>query len=591
MTTCSALVVSAAFFVFIPRMWVGAEVTLQDESESNSGVARKTGLATTVRLGDLGSILESTAPVFEIRLTNLRTKESMTAQQYAENLGMAEPLFRGAVLTTYARGQWSTDLPSQSLNIHGFDRVRTRADILQEIRLAPTNSDVLYCLGQPMAMSDANRNPVGEINEISGISTRGENRGDNSSFEYYAYTEMPKQQPLYHKTKVSQSVRSMYMSFRYYDVNKKVPARLRRLADLTKEILDAEIERKRIAEGRSAPRELTDLEIAETLESYLRDSGKYRYSLDMSIEDPDLDPIEDFLFNRMEGHCEYFATALALMIRSAKIPARIVSGYKGGIPHTSGGKNSLEVQQRFAHLWVEAWVDREGWTTFDATPMEERAQSIASVTAKKTSIWSDVQSTLSGLWSENVLNMTLDRQEESIYKPIRELAFSVGTFLTQLITSPKSAFQTLWKVLTDRERWFSVGGIIFAVTFVILLGGIVWIGRWVTWMVRVWAAKLIDRRSRPQRRVIEFYDRFVRLMNARGLQRRPTETQSEFADQVASAFSPELRAAGLRDSPGLISRLFYQVRFGDQELSTEDLEQMGQLLDKLELTLSTPHTT
>ena len=65
--------------------------------------------------------------------------------------------------------------------------------------------------------------------------------------------------------------------------------------------------------------------------------------------------------------------------------------------------------------------------------------------AKEPSIWADVQSTLSGLWSENVLNMTLDRQEQSIYKPIRELAYSLSKFVQQLITSPKSALpNTLW---------------------------------------------------------------------------------------------------------------------------------------------------
>lgn len=586
MTTCSALIVSAAFFLFIPRMWVGAEVSFQDDSETNTAITRKTGLATSVRLGDLGPILESTEPVFEIRLTNLQTNQSISAQEYADSLGLAEPLFRGAVLTTYSRGRWTSDLPSHSLQNRIFERLMMKVDVRQEIRLAPTNNDVLYCLGQPISMSDSKSNPVGEINEISGVSSRGERKSESSTFEYEAFTFLPKRHQANYKLRVSAIIRNLYVRYHYLELNLKLAHGLNRLRELTREILEREAQQRQTAEGLDAPRKLTPMEIASALESYLRDSGEYQYSLDLSIVDPNVDPVEDFLFNRKSGHCEYFATALALMLRSANVPTRIVSGYKGGIPHSVSGRSVLEVQQKFAHLWVEAWFEKEGWTTFDATPMEPRALSIASVTAKKTSLWAEMQSTLSGLWSENVLNMTLDRQEESIYKPIRELAYSLSKFAQQLITSPRSAAATLWNLLTDRERWFSVGGVIFALGFVIIVASVIWFGRWFTRWFRAWAATMFDRRNRPHRRVIEFYDRFVRLMQARGFQRRPTQTQWEFADQVASAFSPELRASGLYESPELISRLFYQVRFGDMDLSTADLEKMEDLLVRLELTLS-----
>ena len=66
------------------------------------------------------------------------------------------------------------------------------------------------------------------------------------------------------------------------------------------------------------------------LEIYLRDSGEFGYTLEMNVVDPSLDPVEDFLVNRKEGHCEYFASALALLLRSIDIPARMVNGFKGG---------------------------------------------------------------------------------------------------------------------------------------------------------------------------------------------------------------------------------------------------------------------
>ncbi len=57
-------------------------------------------------------------------------------------------------------------------------------------------------------------------------------------------------------------------------------------------------------------------------------SGRYQYSLAGQHRDTRLDPIEDFLTKHPQGHCEYFATALTLMLRSQGIPARLVVGYK-----------------------------------------------------------------------------------------------------------------------------------------------------------------------------------------------------------------------------------------------------------------------
>ena len=69
---------------------------------------------------------------------------------------------------------------------------------------------------------------------------------------------------------------------------------------------------------------------ARALEAYLRDSGEFSYTLQMDVVDRKLDPVEDFLVNRKEGHCEYFASALALLLRSIDIQSRIVNGFKGG---------------------------------------------------------------------------------------------------------------------------------------------------------------------------------------------------------------------------------------------------------------------
>ena len=93
---------------------------------------------------------------------------------------------------------------------------------------------------------------------------------------------------------------------------------------------------------------------ARKLESFLRDSGQFSYTLQMDVKDRALDPVEDFLVNRKKGHCEYFASALALLLRSVDIPSRVVNGFKGG--DWNELTETMNVRQKHAHSWVEAYI-------------------------------------------------------------------------------------------------------------------------------------------------------------------------------------------------------------------------------------------
>jgi transglutaminase-like putative cysteine protease len=90
----------------------------------------------------------------------------------------------------------------------------------------------------------------------------------------------------------------------------------------------------------------------------------YRYSLRFDRA-RGLDPVVDFLTRHREGHCEYFASALALLGRAAGVSTRVAGGYKVGERHPYGGYHV--VREKNAHAWVEAWVDG-AWRTYDATP-------------------------------------------------------------------------------------------------------------------------------------------------------------------------------------------------------------------------------
>ena len=437
---------------------------------------------------------------------------------------------------------------------------------------------------------DARRQIFGDLNELTDIVTRNDKKKENGAISYSVFSKLPDEQPLHYQQPVRPMIRDAYRRSQYFDRSTRLPNNLKQLRQLSQTIVGDETERIRKAEGRQEARKLTSMEIASALESHLRDSGEYRYSLDLSIDDPAIDPIEDFLFNRKAGHCEYFATALALMLRAEKIPARVVTGYKGGIVNPER-KEWLEVQQRFAHAWVEVWVEDVGWTTFDATPIDERSNSIAAMSAKKGSIWTDMQTTLAGLWSENILNMSLDRQEESIYKPMRELALSLLAWFRELIASPQSAMQSFIELLRNRERWFSVGGGLFALALMLAAFGIYRLYLMLLAKLRSWLGNSSNRRLRQRYRIVEFYDRFVSLMTKHGLERSPTQTQREFAELVSMKYSSELQAAGVTDLPTQISQLFYQVRFGEEELSEADARHMEDLLTNLSLALISQSNT
>ena len=93
----------------------------------------------------------------------------------------------------------------------------------------------------------------------------------------------------------------------------------------------------------------------------------YTYSL--SFKRPEKkEPILDFLLKNKQGHCEYFASAMALLARSIGVPVRVVGGYLVSEYNPLGGY--LIVREQNAHSWVEAWVPGRGWRTFDPTPSD-----------------------------------------------------------------------------------------------------------------------------------------------------------------------------------------------------------------------------
>jgi len=102
---------------------------------------------------------------------------------------------------------------------------------------------------------------------------------------------------------------------------------------------------------------------AVALEQYL--STHFGYTLELP-HSPSKDPVANFLFERKKGHCEYFASSMAVMLRSLHIPSRIITGFRGGEFNDLTGQYIVRASD--AHSWVEAYFPGSGWISFDPTP-------------------------------------------------------------------------------------------------------------------------------------------------------------------------------------------------------------------------------
>jgi len=131
---------------------------------------------------------------------------------------------------------------------------------------------------------------------------------------------------------------------------------------------------------------------------------EFDYTLDLPATQREAG-LEHFLLERRAGHCEYFSTALAILLRSLDIPARNVNGFRGGSWSDLG--DYLAVTQNEAHSWIEVWFPEYGWVPFDATPPGTAAGSGAT-----NSFWPGrfLFDALQHRWGKWVLDYSLDTQ-------------------------------------------------------------------------------------------------------------------------------------------------------------------------------------
>ncbi len=298
---------------------------------------------------------------------------------------------------------------------------------------------------------------------------------------------------------------------------------------------------------------------ATAIESYLR--THYRYTLQLSRIVPH-DPLAEFLFDRKQGHCEYFASSMAVMLRSLGIPSRIVNGF------TTGEFNDLTsqyvVRASDAHSWVEAFFPGHGWIAFDPTP---------GGTAAPRTGWSRMAlyiDAMASFWRDWVVNYDASHQQ----------ALAVGARIgsRQLFSSGQHWWRRHYESLLVSARraehamagsplrWGVTGAI--TIMLLIMAGNVR-----LLWQI-VATRRLAARPERSPRRAASiWYERMTNDVASRGWQKSPTQTPGEFVSVIKDTL--------VRAKVAEFTRHYESARFDD---SVEDARRLPQLYDEISAT-------
>ncbi len=301
--------------------------------------------------------------------------------------------------------------------------------------------------------------------------------------------------------------------------------------------------------------------VAERIRSFLL-SSEFTYVIDKVSSEKGAEPVDDLLFVTKRGNCEYFATAMAVMLQVAGVPARIVSGYHGGEFSEVGA--FYVVREKFAHAWVEVFLPDRGWTTFDPTPASE-------VDERDNSTWAKLRASLDYvqyLWVTNVVAFDTDYQA-SLWEKVKAWVRAGG-----------DADGKGWQARLRQVRAYAYGPPDLtpaqrAMWWVALL----LIGLWLYYMTRL--VRVLARRAmrgvikRRQAQPHGFYGRVLAALARRGFHKEDGQTPREFARSVTGRV-PAL--AALID----ITRTYYRTRFGGQRLTADESGTVDRFLNSLD---------
>jgi protein-glutamine gamma-glutamyltransferase len=260
------------------------------------------------------------------------------------------------------------------------------------------------------------------------------------------------------------------------------------------------------------------LDKASAVETYLR--MHYGYTLQLP-QQASQDPISNFLFVRKEGHCEYFASAMAVMLRSVGIPSRLVNGFSGG--EFNDLTSHYVIRESDAHSWVEAYIPGQGWMEFDPTP---------SAAAQPHTRWGRFllyMDAMGSFWRDWVINYDLGHQlrlTQDASRGSRELVGHAQSWTIRKYEQTLAwARRVQGRVASSAVKW-----VLRAFVGLLLLIGATTVPRVVFFARKL----LIVRRpgKAPQVAATLWYQKMLGVMARRGWKKLPAQTPEEFAAAI-----------------------------------------------------------
>jgi protein-glutamine gamma-glutamyltransferase len=518
---------AALLFFMLPRVSGGY---LNQLAEGNQFV---TGFGNDVQLGRIGEIKQSSAIVMHIRIMN----DGQNGLRGAYDLK-----WRGVALGRFDGKRWSNPLERRALlperdgvfHLEGAQplRVKPRFRLPQlryHVLMEPVGLNVFFLA--PIATNIAGHYRVLSVDTAGSVTSEDQPIG---VYDGYSDVALPDAAQL-------------------RAANGEIPAQAaRQYLQLPK--LDARIAQlaARVSLSSGAG---SRYDQAVALEQYLRTT--YGYTLQLPSTPP-ADPVADFLFNRKRGHCEYFASALAVMLRTQGIPSRLVNGFHNG--EFNDLTSSYIVRGSNAHTWVEAYFPPYGWVDFDPTPPDPLPANHA---------WSRMMmyvDAMSEFWREWVINYDFTRQlglDRQVFSGGRRYMYQARWWVEQRYQQMlRSARQAEMGGFSRRLGW----GLFVTAALVLLAVA----GRD---LGRAWRNNRIASRPEqaPRAAASIWYVRMTGTLARRGCPKSPSQTPAEFVQAIPDG--------NLRHSVATFTEHYERARFGEL---AEDAKRLPELFEEIQ---------
>ncbi|MGH9757945.1 MAG: DUF4129 domain-containing transglutaminase family protein [Candidatus Acidiferrales bacterium] len=296
------------------------------------------------------------------------------------------------------------------------------------------------------------------------------------------------------------------------------------------------------------------------IERYLK--THYAYTLDLTGARTS-DPLANFLFNRRSGNCEYFASAMTVMLRAEGIPARYATGFLPGEFNDVGG--DFIVRSSDAHTWVEAYFPGYGWITFDPTP--GGSERTSGIVARLSMYWDALQLD----WGEWIINYDFGHQitlAQDVQTSSRDFGKRAENWYQMKREEAMIALLALDRRIERSHDSLPVVLVLLVALLIFRRGGAM-----MRYMMARWSLRARRSGDLTASLAALEYREMLRLLEKRGWRKAPTQTPLEFSAAIPA---PEFAAPVAQ-----MTEMYQSARFGNHPARTEQMATLLQSIREL----------